>query len=166
MTSAPRSPIWRVAVGPAHPMVRSMTVSYTHLDVYKRQVALRDVADAGVDRLLRLDQAFLRIGLVVERNDLHLLAEDAALGIQFVGEKLKGLEADFSDTGAAPRQRVDIADLHGVLRHRATGKQRHRQHRSHHHFAHDHPPWMFSCVELLPGTANGISLGEIDACSG
>ena len=85
------------------------------------------IADAGVDRLLRLDQAFLRIGLVVERNDLDLLAENAALGVQLVGEKLEGLQADFADAGAAARQRIDIADFDRLLRHRRTAEHRQRK---------------------------------------
>ena len=96
---------------------------------HRRAVALRDVADAGVDRLLRLDQAFLRIGLVVERNDLDLLAEHAALGVQFVGQVLEGLQSALADAGAAARQRVDIAQLHRVFgdRRGAENRQARRQ---------------------------------------
>jgi hypothetical protein len=43
--------------------------------------ALGEIADAVVDRLLRLDQTFLGVRLVVERNYLDLLAQNAALGI-------------------------------------------------------------------------------------
>ena len=106
----------------------------------RRAVALGEEADAGVDRLLRLDQAFLRIGLVVERDDLDLLALDAALGIHFVGKKLEGLQADFADAGAAARQRVDIADLERLLRHRRAAEHRQREGRSHHEFTHVIPP--------------------------
>src|ERR1700728_2590764 len=67
----------------------------------RRAIALGDIAYAGVDGLLRLDQALLRVGLVVERDDLDLFAQNAALGIELVGEKLEGLEADFADAGAA-----------------------------------------------------------------
>ena len=81
----------------------------------RRAVALGEVAYACGDRLLRLDQAFLRVGLVVERNDLDLLAEDAALGVQLVGDKLKYLQVDLADAGAAARKRVDQADLDGIL---------------------------------------------------
>ena len=47
----------------------------------RRAVALGQDTNAGIYRLLRLDQALLRVGLVVERHDLDLLAENAALGI-------------------------------------------------------------------------------------
>jgi hypothetical protein len=47
----------------------------------RRTETLGEIADAGVDRFLRLDQAFLRIGLVIERNDLDFLAQNAALGV-------------------------------------------------------------------------------------
>ena len=41
---------------------------------HRRAVALREDADALVDRLLGLDEGLLRIGLVVEADDLELLA--------------------------------------------------------------------------------------------
>ena len=105
-----------------------------------RAVALGEVTHAGVDGLLGLDQAFLRVGLVVERNDFDLLAENAALGVQFIGQILKGLEADFADAGAAARERVDIADFHGVLRHRRSAQHGQCERRSHHQFTHSHLP--------------------------
>src|SRR5258708_21772738 len=77
----------------------------------RRTIALGDVAHAGVDRLLRLDQAFLRVGLVIERNDLDLLALNTALGIYLVGEKLERLQSDFPDTAAPSRQRIDVPVL-------------------------------------------------------
>ena len=60
--------------------------------------------DAGIDRLLRLDQALLRVQLVVERHHLDLLAENPALGIQLIGEEfLKGLQVSFASAGTATR---------------------------------------------------------------
>ena len=106
----------------------------------RRAVALGEVADAGIDRLLRLDQAFLRIGLVVERDDLDLLAQNAALGIELVGNELKCLEADLADAGAATRQRVDITDFDGFLRHRRSAHHRQRESSSHHELTHIIPP--------------------------
>src|SRR6266478_3543956 len=106
----------------------------------RRTVALGEIADASVDGLLRLDQAFLRIGFVVERNDLDLLALDAALGVHFVGEELEYLQADFADAGAATRQRVDIADLDRLLRYRRAAEHRQRKRRSYHQPTHVIPP--------------------------
>ena len=80
-----------------------------------RAVALRDDARAGIDGLLHLDQAFLGVGLVVEGQDLELLAGSAAFTVQLFGEELEGLEANFTDGGPRPRQRVDIGDLNGLL---------------------------------------------------
>jgi len=85
---------------------------------------LREIAHAGIDRLLRLDQALLRIGLVVERNDLDLLAQNAALGVRLVGQILERLQADLADAGAAARQRVDIADFERFLRDSAAAEHR------------------------------------------
>ena len=48
---------------------------------HRRAVALDDDADAVVDRLLHLDEAHLRVELVVVGDDLDLLAHDAALGV-------------------------------------------------------------------------------------
>ena len=74
-----------------------------------RAIALRDETDALIGRLLRLDQAFLRIGLVVEGDDLDFLAVQAAGRVDLVGEIFEGLQADFADRGAAARQRIDIS---------------------------------------------------------
>ncbi len=95
-----------------------------------RAVALGEVAHAAVNRLLRLDQALLRIGLVVQWDDLDLLAEDAALGVQLVGQELEGLEADFADAGAAAGEWIDVTDLHGLLRHRRAAEHRQRDRRN------------------------------------
>ena len=81
----------------------------------RRAVALGDEADAGVDRLLHLDQAFLRVELVVVGDDLELLAQDAALGVGDLGEIVEGLEADLADAGAAARERIDVGELDGVI---------------------------------------------------
>src|SRR5258708_15692490 len=98
------------------------------------------IADASVDGLLRMDQAFLRIGLVVERNDLDLLALNAAFRVHFVGKELEYLQADFADAGAASRQRIDIADLDCLLRYRRAAEHRQRKRRSHHQSTHVIPP--------------------------
>jgi hypothetical protein len=110
---------------------------------HRGAVALGDVAHAGVDGLLRLDQAFLRIGLVVERHDLDLLAENAALGVHLVGEKLEGLVADLADTGATAGQRVDVTDLDGFLRHRGGREQRQCHGCNDCESAHQISPWKF-----------------------
>ena len=98
----------------------------------RRTIALSEVANAGIDRFLRLDQAFLRVRLVVERNDFDLLAQNAALGIEFFGNELVRLEADLADAGAAPRQWIDIADLHRFLRNGCSTNQRQRESSSDH----------------------------------
>jgi hypothetical protein len=64
----------------------------------------------------------LRIGLVVESDDLELLAVDAALGVYLVGEKLENLQTDFADRRTATRQWIDVGDLY-VLRLRAKGHE-------------------------------------------
>ncbi len=98
---------------------------------HRRTVALGEVANAGVDRLLGLDQAFLRVDLVIERHDLDLLAADAALGVHFVGQILKRLEADFADAGAAAGQRIDVGDFQCILRD-SSSAERKRKSRSQH----------------------------------
>ena len=56
---------------------------------------------AGVDRLLHLHQAFLRIELVVVRPTISsFLPSDAALGVDLVGQELESLEPDLADAGA------------------------------------------------------------------
>jgi hypothetical protein len=117
-------------------------------------VTLSHIAHAGIDGLLRLDQAFLRIGLVVERNDLDLLAEDAALGIRFIGKELKRLQADFADAGAAARQRIDISDLDRLLRHCHASEHR-QQGGSHHELTHVVPPWNWLFLDIDRGRWNG-----------
>ncbi len=67
----------------------------------RRAVALRHEMRALVDRLLRLDKAFLRVGFVVERQDFHLLAVQSARGVDLIGELLKVLQSDLADRGAA-----------------------------------------------------------------
>ena len=106
----------------------------------RRAVALGQDTNAGIYRLLRLDQALLRVDLVVERHDLDLLAENPALGIQFIGEELKGLQAFFANAGTATRQRVDVADFKGILGHSRRAEHRQREERSHHEFTHVNPP--------------------------
>src|SRR6266567_3716686 len=81
----------------------------------RRSIALRDNPNSGIERLLDLNQAFLRIDLVVIADDLELLAEHPALRIDFLGKELESLEADFADARPATRQRIDIGDLEGIL---------------------------------------------------
>jgi len=68
-----------------------------------RAVTLGNIASAAVDCLLRLDQALLRIGFVVERNDFDLMAEDAALRVDLIGKILERLKSAFADAGATAR---------------------------------------------------------------
>ena len=65
--------------------------------------------------------------MVVERNDLDLLALDAALGVNLVGKKLERLEADLADAGAAARQRIDETDFQCFLGQCAAVEQRERK---------------------------------------
>jgi len=80
--------------------------------------------DPGVDRLLGLHQALLRIGLVVERHDLDLVAENAALGVELVGQILECLQTTLADAGATAGERIDVADLEGVLSRRGMTEHR------------------------------------------
>ena len=64
-------------------------------------VALDDVARAVVERLLQLDQRFLRIDLVVERQELDLLAVDAAGGVDRVDVELMRLLRQNAGAGGA-----------------------------------------------------------------
>ena len=91
---------------------------------HRRAVSLGDDADALVGGLLRLNQALLRIGLVVQPDDFDLLAEEAAGGVDLVGEILERLEADFADRRAAPGEGIDITDLDRVVRERRNGDKR------------------------------------------
>jgi hypothetical protein len=64
------------------------------------------------------------------------MTEDAAFGIQLIGQILVGLETAFADAGAASGQGVDIADLDAVLRIRSSDKHRQRHGCSDDNFAH------------------------------
>ena len=103
--------------------------------------ALGQDTNTGIDRLLRLDQALLRVQLVVERHDLDLLAENPALGIQLIGEELKGLQVSFASAGTATLQRVDPANFAGILGQSRRAEHRQREERSHHEFTHVNPPY-------------------------
>ena len=70
-------------------------------------VALDDVARAVVDRLLQLDQRFLRIDLVVVRQQLDLLAVDAAGGVDRVDVELMRLLRQDAGARGAAGQRID-----------------------------------------------------------
>ena len=98
----------------------------------RRAVALRDDADALIGGLLRLDQTFLRIGLVVERDDFEFLALRAAGGVQLIGEVLERLQADLADRRAASRQRIDVADFYRLIRERRAGDKTCRQSQTSH----------------------------------
>ena len=96
-----------------------------------RAVALGDDANAGVDGLLQLHQAFLGVDLVVVAHDFELLAEDAALGVDLLGEILEGLEPRLAGARGKPGQRIDEGDPNGFLgarggaqQHRCAGQQR------------------------------------------
>ena len=119
----------------------------------RRAAALGQNTNAGIDRLLRLNQALLRVQLVVERHDLDLLAENPALGIQFIGEELKGLQVSFASAGTATRQRVDVADFKGILGHCRRAEHRQREERRHHEFTHVDSP-LLRLGEDLQGKAD------------
>ena len=84
-------------------------------------VALDDEARAVVQRLLQLDQRFLRIDLVVEREKLDLLAVDPARRIDRVDVELMRLLGENAGAGGAAGQRIDEGDLH--IRDRRSGAQ-------------------------------------------
>ena len=96
---------------------------------HRRAVALGDDANARVDRLLHLHERFLRVELVVEGNELDLLAEHTALGVLQVGDELERLETDLADAGAAARKRIDVGDLGRVLRRGRGAQAQHRTNR-------------------------------------
>ena len=96
----------------------------------RRSIALRDNPNARIERLLDLNQAFLRIDLVVIADDLELLAEHAALGVDFLGNELERLEANLADARPAARQRIDIGDLEGVLRRRGDRYETKNRHKN------------------------------------
>lgn len=116
----------------------------------RRAVALSDEADAGIDRLLQLNQRLLGIKLIVVGDDFELAAEHAALRVGGVGKIIEGLETDFADAGAAAGQRVDVGDFDRFLRrgrHRgddsgSSGAQRDDEARRH----RDPPKFLKSCA--------------------
>ncbi len=77
------------------------------------RVALHDVADALVDRHLKLDQRFLGADLVVEGHDFERLAiQHAAIRIhQGFGRELILAQTVAAGAGKRTRQRVDEGDL-------------------------------------------------------
>ncbi len=72
---------------------------------------MHDDADALIGGLLRLNQGFLRIALVIEWDDLELLAIHPTRRIDLVRQVVVGLQAAFADGGAAARQRINVTDL-------------------------------------------------------
>jgi hypothetical protein len=67
-------------------------------------VPLNDEARAVVERLLELDQRFLRIDLVVEREELDLFAVDASRRVDRVDVELMGLLRQNAGAGGATRK--------------------------------------------------------------
>ena len=115
-------------------------------------VALGDDAGAGVDRLLHLHEAFLRVGLVVEGQDLELLARRAALGVKLVRQELEGLEAHLADRGAGTRERIDVGDLDRVLGEGlAAGQGQCRNTRSSEHAGFHEASYRFPLLRLRAG---------------
>ena len=102
-------------------------------------VALGDDVDAVVGGLLRLNQGFLRVALVIEWDNLDLLAVQPPGRIDFIGQEVESLQAAFAGRGAAARQRIDVADLDRVLRQRGRRRKAQRQRAASqsrfHHFA-------------------------------
>ena len=74
-------------------------------------VALHDVARAVVERALQLDQRFLRVHLVVERQQLQLLAVETARRIDRVDVELVRLLRQNAGVCGAAGERIDKGDL-------------------------------------------------------
>ena len=74
-------------------------------------VALHDVARAIVERALQLDQRFLRIDLVVERQELELLAVETASRVDRVDVELVRFLRQNAGAGGAAGQWIDESDL-------------------------------------------------------
>src|SRR5262249_42560222 len=85
---------------------------------------LGDDADPRVDRLLQLDQALLGVDLVVVADDLELLAEHAALGVDLLGEILERLQARLAGARRKAGERIDEGDPDGFLRARRMAQER------------------------------------------
>src|ERR1700730_1621721 len=66
-------------------------------------VTLSDEPNAGIDRLLNLDQGLLGIQLIIVRHDLELAAGNTAPRVRHVGEIIKRLKTNFTDTCSAAR---------------------------------------------------------------
>src|SRR5512132_2834058 len=74
-------------------------------------VPLDDVACAVVERLLQLDERFLRIDLVVERKELDLFAVDAPGGVDRVDVELMRLLRQNAGACGAAGERIDKGNL-------------------------------------------------------
>ena len=81
-----------------------------------RAAALHDEGHVLVGRALERDQRVGRLRLVVERHQLELLAQRAALGrVDVVDDVLHLLQVGVAHLRERTRQRVRIGDLDGVL---------------------------------------------------
>ena len=77
--------------------------------------ALHDEGHVLVGRALERDQRVRRLRLVVERHQLELLAERAALGIDVVDDVLELLQVRVADLGERTRERIGVGDLDRAL---------------------------------------------------
>ena len=77
---------------------------------------LSDDAKALVGGLLRLNQTYLWIELVVEADPFDPFAVQAAIGVELVRQILKSLQGGFADRSAAARQRIDMGNPNGIFR--------------------------------------------------
>ena len=77
-----------------------------------RTVALGHVANAVIDRLLQLHQAFLRVHFVVQADDFQVLAVKAAIGVDALGFVLEVLERGLAGGGHGPGKRIDQGEFH------------------------------------------------------
>ena len=92
-------------------------------------VALGDETNTLVDGALKLNQAVVGAGFVVERNDLQFLtAQHAPLGVEQVGHVLKMLMADITDIGEWAGKALDIGNLDGLGRHDRAADHRQKPH--------------------------------------
>ena len=82
--------------------------------------ALHDERHVLVGRALERDQRVGGLRLVVERHQLELLAERAALRVDVVDDVLHLLQVGVAHLGERTRQRIGVGDLDGPLRPRLT----------------------------------------------
>ena len=105
----------RAAVQIDHPVVGIARVMFRHAidqrgaDV--RPGALHDEGNVLIGDVLQRDQRLGRLQLVVERYDLELTAEGAALGVETVEQNLEDFQKFIAARGEGTGERVDIGDL-------------------------------------------------------